>query len=343
MRKLLNTLYVTSEDTYLARKGETVLVRVAGETKYCIPIHNLDGIICFGRVGCSPPLMGLCGENKVNLSFISINGRFLARVQGPVSGNVLLRRNQYRIADDIEKGVGIARSIVIAKIANSRNILFRAARDRPDSPAVITFRETAERLSRLMDSIADTNDLDKVRGIEGLAGQMYFGVFDNFITAQKKHFHFETRNRRPPKDNINALLSFLYTILTHDVVSALESVGLDPAVGFLHADRPGRPGLALDLMEEFRGYLVDRLALSLINRKQITERGFTITESGAVRMDTDTRKIVITAYQKRKQEEIKHPFLDEKIEIGLLPYAQAMLLARHVRGDMDTYPPFLIK
>lgn len=343
MRKLLNTLYVTSDDSYLARKGDNVLVRVEGETKLCIPIHTLDGIICMGRVGCSPPLMGLCGENKVNLSFVSPTGRFYARVQGPVSGNVLLRRNQYRRADDPVASVGIARSIVIAKIANSRNVLLRAARDRADDPAAPVFRETSERLARLLDNLHVTADIDKVRGTEGIAGQLYFGAFDHLITAQKDHFRFESRKRRPPTDNVNALLSFLYTILTHDVISALETIGLDPAVGFLHTDRPGRPGLALDLMEEFRAYLVDRLSLSLINRKQINEKGFTQTESGAVRMDDDTRRKVLTAYQKRKKETLRHPFLEEKMEIGLLPFVQATLLARHIRGDMEVYPPFLIK
>ena len=341
MKRLLNTLYVTTQGTYLRRDGDAVEVRVEGERKLHVPIHTLGGIVCFGQVSCSPALMGLCGEHQVTLSFMSINGRFLARVQGPVYGNVLLRREQYRRADDGERAADTARVIVAAKVSNSRTVLQRAARERPESEGASGLAEAVGRLGQILEELREPMSLDVLRGAEGEAGRAYFGVFDHLIAAQKEDFRFETRNRRPPLDNVNALLSFLYTLLAHDVASALEGVGLDPAVGFLHRDRSGRPGLALDLMEELRAYVADRLALTLINRQQIKAKGFRKTESGAVLMDDDTRKAVLVAYQKRKQEEIQHPFLKEKVAIGLVPHAQALLMARHLRGDLDGYPPFV--
>jgi CRISPR-associated protein Cas1 len=343
MKRLLNTLYITSQGAYLSRERETVVVRVKNEIKMRIPIHTLDSIICFGRVLCSPALLGLCGGNHVQVSFLSYNGRFLARVQGPISGNVLLRREQYRRADDIQCAGEIAKAVVIAKIANCRTVLLRAARDKPDNPNREKIRQDAEGLSRLLTELRDINGLDTVRGMEGKAAVVYFNVFDHLIFAQKSDFSFEKRNRRPPMDNVNALLSFHYTLLVHDVTSALESVGLDPAVGFLHRDRPGRPGLALDMMEEFRPFLADRLTLSLVNRNQINGGQFEKTESGAVMMNEKARKKVLVAYQKRKQEEINHPFLGERIPVGLLPYVQALLLARYLRGDLDGYPAFIWK
>lgn len=343
MKRLLNTLYVTTQGSYLAREGETVLVRVGGETKLRMPIHTLGSIICFGQVSCSPPLMGFCAERNVAISFLSERGRFFARVEGPVSGNVLLRREQYRRADDPEVSAELARAVVIAKIANCRTVLLRAARDRPQDEGAQKLSEAADRLAQHLRSLENPVPLDTVRGKEGDAARRYFDVFDHLITSQKKHFFFRERSRRPPLDNMNALLSFLYTILAHDVAAALEGVGLDPAVGYLHRDRPGRPGLALDIMEEFRPYLADRLALTLVNRQQIKGKGFRRTETGAVLMDDATRKEVLVAYQKRKQEEIQHPFLGEKVAIGLLPHVQALLLARCLRGDLDGYPPFLWK
>jgi CRISPR-associated protein Cas1 len=256
-----------------------------------------------------------------------------------VSGNVLLRRTQYRQADDPETSASIARTIVAAKIANSRTALLRAARERDAGIQELT--DAAEHLGALLTSLKNGMPLDSVRGIEGDAARAYFAVFDHFVTTQKEDFFFRERNRRPPLDNVNALLSFLYTLLTHDMSAAVEAVGLDSAVGFLHRDRPGRPGLALDLIEELRPFLADRLALSLINRMQIKGKGFVKSESGAIAMDDDTRKEVLVAYQKRKQEEIQHPFLGEKMVIGLLPHIQALLMARYLRGDIDTYPPFL--
>ena len=343
MKHLLNTLYITTQGAYLAREGETVLVRVDGETKLRVPIHTLGGVVCFGQVSCSPPLMGLCAERNVAISFLSERGRFWARVEGPVSGNVLLRREQYRRADNMETSAEIARAIVIAKIANSRTVLLRAARERPEDDGTPYLAEAAIYLSQLIKDLEAISPLDVVRGCEGDAAKTYFSVFDHLITAQKEDFFFHERNRRPPLDNMNAILSFLYTILAHDVASALETVGLDPAVGYLHRDRPGRPGLALDLMEEFRSYLADRLALSLVNRQQIKGSGFRRTETGAVLMDDATRKEVLVAYQKRKQEEIQHPFLGEKVAVGLLPYIQGLLMARYLRGDLDGYPPFIWK
>ena len=343
MKHLLNTLYVTTQGAYLSRDGETVLVRVEHETKLQVPIHTLGSIVCFGQVSCSPPLMELCGERNVTISFLSEYGRFWARVEGPVSGNVLLRREQYRRADSETSSADIARVIVTAKVANGRTVLLRGLRDHPDNPGASELEDAVLRLARVLDDLKEPIPLDSVRGQEGEAAWRYFAVFDHLITAQKEDFFFRQRSRRPPLDNMNALLSFLYTLLVHDVRSSLETVGLDPAVGFLHRDRPGRPGLALDLMEELRPFLADRLALSLVNLKQIKGSGFKRTETGAVMMDDATRKELLVAYQKRKQEEIQHPFINEKIAIGLIPYVQSLLLARHLRGDLDGYPPFIWK
>lgn len=341
MKQLLNTLFVTTQSSYLSKKGDTVLVNVEQKTRLRVPIHTLGSIVCFGNVGCSPFLMGLCGEKNVHLSFLTENGRFLARVHGPVSGNVLLRKEQYRRSDNLECSAEIARSIVLAKIANCRVVLQRTLRDRSDLSTNHFLTSSQNDLARTLDDLKCTVPLDTVRGIEGIAANTYFGIFDHLITANKDSFYFNSRNRRPPLDNVNTLLSFIYTLLVHDINSALETVGLDPAVGFLHRDRPGRPSLALDMMEEFRPYLADRLVLSLINRQQVKDSGFKKTESGAVIMDDDTRKTVLVAWQKRKQEELVHPFLQEKIQIGLLPHVQAMLMARFLRGDLDGYPPFL--
>jgi CRISPR-associated protein Cas1 len=341
MRQLLNTLYITTQGAYLHREGETVLVNVEQETRLQVPIRGLSGIVCFGRVSCSPFLMALCAETGVGLAFLTENGRFLARVQGPVSGNVVLRRGQYKWAEDPEKALPIASSVVLAKVANSRQNLVRALREYPDHPQSPALEFAVKRLASILDDVRSANSVDRVRGHEGDAARVYFSVFDHLIIAKKDDFFFRGRSRRPPLDNMNALLSFLYTLLTHDVVSALETVGLDPAVGYLHLDRPGRPSLALDLVEELRPILADRLALTLTNRKQISPSGFRQSETGGIVMDEDTRKEVIVAYQNRKKEEIVHPFLNERIPFGMLPYAGASLLARFIRGDLDGYPSFL--
>jgi CRISPR-associated protein Cas1 len=343
VKRLLNTLYVTLQGAYLSREGETAVVGVDGEVRLRVPVHTLAGIVCFGNVSCSSPLMDLCGEKNVGVSFFSERGRFMARVEGPTHGNVLLRREQYRRADDAASCAALARGFVAGKIANSRTVLLRALRDHGEQMRSAALQGAADRMARVAQRLPAAGTLDELRGCEGDASRLYFEAFDHLIVAQKEDFFFRERSRRPPLDNVNALLSFLYTLLAHDVESALEGVGIDPQVGFLHRDRPGRPGLALDVMEELRPILADRLALSLVNLQQIRGGGFRKTETGAVVMDDATRKEVIVAYQKRKQEEIHHPFLDEKIEIGLIPHAQALLLSRHLRGDLDGYPPFLWK
>jgi len=338
-----NTLFVTTDGTYLAREGNAILVRIEQQTKLRVPIHTINSIVCFGRVSCSPAAMQLATSQGVAIVFLNIHGRFIARLHGPTTGNVLLRREQYRRAEQPDACAAIARAIIAAKIANCRTALQRTLRDHPGHHDNDEIQRAVHQLRRLITQLKQQQPLDIIRGIEGDAARTYFGVFDHLIIDQKEHFSFSGRNRRPPTDNVNALLSFLYTLLVHDVASALETVGLDPAVGFLHRPRPGRPSLALDLMEELRPFLADRLALSLINRRQVSHKGLRTTESGAVVMDDATRRIVLIAGQKRKQEPIRHPFLDERIPIGLLPHMQAILLARHLRGDLDGYPPFIWK
>jgi CRISP-associated protein Cas1 len=336
MRKLLNTLYVTLPQAYLSKEGETVLVRQEQETRLRVPILMLEGIVCVGQVSMSPALMGFCAEHNVGVSFLSEYGRFLARIQGPVHGNVLLRREQYRRADAEAEAMAIARSVLLAKIANGRTALLRAAREHPSE----TLDRVSAQMGESLRALESAGTLESLRGVEGDAAHGYFSVFDELILQQKEAFFFHERSRRPPLDNVNALLSFLYVLLAHDVESALEVAGLDPAVGFLHRDRPGRASLALDLMEELRPVLADRLALTLINRRQVAAPGFIRSGSGGVTMNDATRKEVLVAWQLRKQEEILHPFLNERIPFGLVPYAQALLLARHLRGDLDAYPSF---
>jgi len=343
MKKLLNTLFVSTPGAYLCHEGEAVLVKVESEIKLRVPIHGLGGIVCFGQVACSQPLMGLCGERGVLITFLTEHGRFLARVQGPVSGNVLLRRAQYRLSDDGVRSAAIARAAVAAKVANARTVLLRAQRDHADKAGQDELEAAAKRLGHLLRELEGTAEVERLRGQEGDAANTYFGVFNHLITAQKEAFFFHARSRRPPLDNMNALLSFLYTLLVHDATAALEGVGLDPQVGFLHAERPGRPSLALDLIEEFRPFLADRLALSLVNLRQVQGKDFQASETGAVTMSDGARKELLVAYQKRKQEEIQHPFLGETVAVGLLFHVQALLLARHIRGDLDGYPPFVWK
>lgn len=339
MKVLFNTLYVTLQDSYLSKDGECAVINHDHSVKAKIPLHLLQGIVVFGNVTCSPFLLGHCAEKGIAVSWLTQNGRFLASMHGPVSGNVLLRREQYRRADNPEQAAGIAASFIIGKVANCRTILLRANRETP-SPEL---EQATERLGQCLNRLCGPMPLDSVRGVEGEAAQIYFSVFSHLIRSQDADFIFSGRNRRPPRDAVNALLSFLYTLLAHDVRGALESCGLDPAVGFLHRDRPGRPGLALDVMEEFRAYLADRLACTLINRGQVKSNGFAASESGAFIMDEKTRKTVLAAWQERKQEPVMHPFLQEKMPVGLLLHCQAQLLARHLRGDLDAYPPFVIR
>ncbi len=341
MKKQLNTLFVTSQGSYLSKEGETVVVKVENEIRLRLPIHTLDGIICFGNILCSPFLLGFCAERDVAVSFLTERGRFLARVQGPVSGNVLLRREHYRRADDPDTSSKISTAVLTGKLANCRTVLRRALRDHPEKLDKDEVNLASKLLKDSLNRLKPELSLNVLRGIEGEAAHTYFKVFNCLITSQKNDFVFNGRNRRPPLDNVNCLLSFIYTLLMHDVRSALESVGLDSAVGFLHRDRPGRPGLALDMMEEFRPFIADRLTLSLINLSQVVNAGFNKSESGAVLMDDDTRKTVLVAYQKRKQDEIMHPFIEEKVPVGMLFYRLAIRPGRYLRGDLDGYPAFI--
>ena len=341
MKKLLNTLSVTKQNAYLHKDGETAVVELDKQVLLRLPIHTLSGIVTFGNVMTSPYLLNLCAERGVCLSMFSEHGKFLARVEGPVSGNVLLRLAQMRAYEDKERKGDLARSFVIGKLYNARAVLMRRMRDHGDTPSLKAGAECHwEVLRRVRDSPPDAG---RIRGLEGEAAAVYFGCFNDLLVAQKEEFAIASRNRRPPRDPMNALLSYLYTLLAHECRGALEGVGLDPQIGFLHEVRPGRPALALDLMEEFRAVLADRIALSLVNLKQVAHKDFKATESGAVVMSDAARKTVLTAWQKKKQEQVEHPFLKERMPVGLLPHAQAMLLARHLRGDLDAYPPFLMK
>jgi len=343
MKRHLNTLFVTTQGAYLSKEGETVTVKVDGEVRMKVPVHTIGGIVCFGQVMCSPFLMGFCAERNVAVSFLTENGRFLARVQGPVSGNVLLRREQYRKADDPAFSAEAAKSFVTGKLINMRAVLNRFLRDHADKPDADRVEQASKLIGSSIRRLQNETTLDVIRGIEGDSSHVYFSVFDHLITSRKEDFTFQERNRRPPMDRVNCMLSFLYTLVMHDIRSALETSGLDPAVGFLHRDRPGRYGLALDMMEEFRPFIADRLTLSLINLSQVRKQGFDTKENGAVLMDEETRKTVLVAYQKRKQDELEHPFLKMKVTVGLLYHIQATLLARHLRGDLDGYPPFIWK
>lgn len=343
MKTHQNTLYVTTQGAYLAKDGAAVAVRIDKETRLRVPLHNLDGIVCFGRIGCSPLLLGAAAEAGLSVSLLTEHGRFLAAVNGFTAGNVLLRREQYRAADDPEKSAALARSFILGKVLNCRGVLLRAGRDAPQGERRDRLGQIAKRLSGRLVEIQQESSLDALRGLEGETAVQYFSAFNDLQTRPDPDFAFTRRSRRPPTDRINALLSFVYTLLLHDVRSACEATGLDAAVGYLHRDRPGRPGLALDLMEEFRPHLADRLVFSLINRQQLTPASFTIQETGGVVLDEASRKTVLVAWQDRKQEEIVHPFLKERMSVGLLPHVQARLLARRLRGDLDAYPPMIWK
>jgi CRISPR-associated protein Cas1 len=343
MRKLLNTLYVTTPESYLSLEGETVTIRRDENIVARLPLHNLEAIVTLGYTGASPALMGACAQRNISLTFLTASGRFSARVVGKSCGNVLLRREQYRVCDNEERSCTLAKCFITGKIYNARWILERAARDHGLRLDVERLKSVSAALSEKLKSLRGCADLEQLRGIEGNAASLYFGELDNLILQQKDDFYFSDRNKRPPTDNVNAMLSFCYTLLAGDCASALETVGLDAYAGFLHRDRPGRVSLALDLMEEFRGLFADRFVITLINRREVSNSGFQRRENGAVMMDNDTRKALLSAWQERKRETIVHPFLKEKVEWGLVPYVQAMLLARHLRGDMDGYPPFLWK
>jgi len=340
MKALGNILYVTTPKAYLSLDGENVVVKKDDATAMRLPLHNLENIVCFSYPGVSPALMGACVERAIGLCFLRPTGRFLARVTGRQQGSVLLRKKQYALSQDEAASVGIAKSILLGKIANCRKVVERARRDHALLVDVDKLQATSDFLKEILPTIQAATTTESLRGLEGNAAKRYFGVFGQLVIQQQESFTFEKRSRRPPLDKMNSLLSFLYTLLTQEVASALETVGLDPFVGFLHVDRPGRPSLALDMMEELRPVFADRLALSLVNRKQITGDGFVEKESGGILMDDETRKKVLAAWQKRKQEEILHPYLKERIPFGLIPHVQATLLVRHLRGDLDAYPPF---
>lgn len=340
MRKLLNTLYVTTPEAYLSKDGLNVVVSVDKEERLRIPVMNLESIVTFGYMGASPGLMKLCTDNNVSLVFMTPQGRFIGRIQGATRGNVLLRKKQYSLSEDENVALHLAKLFITGKVFNTRSVLQRFIRDNgPDEEVETVIKQLDWRKNRIL----EVRDLDTLRGEEGQAANTYFGVFDHLILHQKEDFPFHGRSRRPPKDEVNAMLSFVYTLIANDIAAALESVGLDPYVGFMHALRPGRTSLALDMMEELRAYLGDRLVLSMINRRQVSKKDFIRQGDESFVMTDDCRKELISNWQKRKKELIEHPYLKEKIPVGLIPYTQALLLARYLREDLDDYPVYLMR
>ncbi len=339
MKRHINTLYITSPDAYIHKEGMTFVVEIDKEKVLQAPVQTIENIVCFGFKSVTPALMAFCAENNIGVSYLTTHGKFLARVYGEQRGNVLLRKKQYSVSDSEEAALVIARNVVAAKIANSRNILQRHLRNHGETGGC-DIRGAVHSLARTLNLVEQAHGLDALRGFEGDAASTYFSCFNALITAQKEDFTFRGRSRRPPLDNVNALLSFVYMLLVNDIRSALETTGLDPQVGFLHRLRPGRPSLALDIMEELRAYIADRVVLNLINLQQVRKEDFEIRETGEIRIADKARKEVLVAYQKRKDEIIEHPFLGDKTTIGLIPHIQAMLLARNLRGDLKEYPPF---
>ncbi|MBO0421869.1 type I-C CRISPR-associated endonuclease Cas1c [Enterococcus plantarum] len=342
MKKLLNTLFVTTRDAYLALDGENIVVKI-DEQKNRVPLHNIEAIVTSGYLGASPALMRKCAEKNIGITFLTNSGKFGSRVTGGTTGNVTLRKKQYRLSDTEAESLEIARHFIIGKLYNQRWMLERMTRENPMRIDVERFKQISGELKKYIEDIREVGDLESLRGIEGQAANRYFLLFDQMILQQKSDFGFYGRNRRPPLDNVNAMLSLAYTLLAQECAAALETVGLDPYVGFMHQDRPGRASLALDLMEELRGIYADRFVLTLINKKMVTEKHFVKKESGAVILTDDGRRIFFQKWQEKKQEQIQHPFLGEKINWGLVPYAQALLLSRFLRDDLDGYPPFLWK
>lgn len=343
MKKLLNTLYISSEMKYLSLDGGNVVIKEENCEVGRMPLHNLDMIVTFSRLGASPALLGRCAQENIAVVFLSPNGSFLAKVEGKTRGNVLLRKKQYQVSENDAGCVEIARNIILGKVYNARWVIERTKRDHSMQVDTERLTKVSIELKNSMQAIIESSTVDALRGYEGEAASRYFSVFDELILQQKEDFFFHGRTRRPPLDNVNALLSFCYTLLTTMTTAALETVGLDPCVGFMHSDRPGRYSLALDIMEELRPALVDRFVLRLINKRIIMAKDFVQKEDGAIIMTDESRKKVLSEWQKRKQEEIIHPYLKEKIQWGMVPFAQAMLLARYLRGDIDAYPPFFWK
>lgn len=343
MKKLLNTLYVTSTDKYLSLDGENIVILADREECGRVPLHNLEAIVTFGYSGISPALLGKCAADNISVSFMSRHGKFLAGVVGPYCGNVVLRKTQYRLSESEEECTKIAKNIIFGKLFNSRWVIERATRDYSNSLDVEKLKNVSLQIKNSMESISDCVDTASLRGVEGEAATRYFSVFDDLILRQKDDFFFRERNRRPPTDAVNAMLSFSYTMLTSMVTSALYCVGLDPFVGYLHKDRPGRASLALDMIEELRSVFADRFVLTMINRKIVNKDDFMTKENGAVIFIDNGKQKFLKSWQNRKLTEIKHPYLEEKVQWGMVPYVQALLLARYLRGDIDGYPPFLWK
>lgn len=343
MRQLLNVLFVTKPEVYMGLNGENITVKEGDTIIARYPLHNLEGVVCFSNLGMSPSLMEKCVEQNVSICFLTPTGRFRARVIGETRGNVLLRKKQYRIADSAKESIKIARNFILGKIYNEKWQLERYIRQYSLRVNAEEMRLASERLSKFMTEIEGCEDLEQLRGYEGSAQVVYFGSFDHMILNQKEEFYFHERTKRPPEDRVNSLLSFAYTLLANDIAAALETVGLDPYVGFMHQDRPGRTSLANDMIEELRAPIADRFVLSLINRKQLKADDFEINENRSVYIKEDARRTFISEWQKNKQEELTHPFLSEKISWGLVPYAQALLMARYLRGDLEQYPPFFWK
>lgn len=343
MKKLLNTLYITNPDYYLSLEGETVTVLSEKKRIGKIPLHNLESIITCGYMGASPALMGKCAQDGISIIFLSRNGKFLARIVGEQYGNVILRKTQYRVSECEEESLELAKCFIISKLYNSRWILERAIRDHKLRVDTEALKSASLTLKNSLNSSYECKSMDLLRGIEGEAASIYFGVFNELILQQEEDFSFEFRSRRPPLDKVNALLSFAYVLLTSMCTSALESVGLDPYVGFMHTIRPGRKSLALDLVEELRSVFADRFVITLINKKLILSKYFIEQEDGAVLLNDEGKKIFFKYWQQKKLEVIEHPYLKEKVEWGMVPYVQALLLSRYLRGDLDSYPAFFWK
>lgn len=343
MRKLLNTLYITSNDYYLSLDGENLVITQSKKEIGRLPLHNLEAVVTCGYAGASPALMEKCAANNISMTFLSITGRFRAKVTGKAYGNILLRRSQYRMSDDKEAALKIARNFMIGKIYNERSVINRAIRDYSERLDIEQLSRVSEQLKDILQMVKEAGTMEKLRGYEGEAASRYFSQFNQLILQQKEDFSFDVRNRRPPLDKVNALLSFTYSLVTSMCVAALETVGLDPYVGFMHTDRPGRCSLALDLVEELRAPYADRFVLSCINKKMVDSADFEQKENGAVFLNESGRKKYLSAWQNKKVEKLMHPYLQENIEWGLVPYAQALLLARYIRGDLEGYPPFFWK
>jgi CRISPR-associated protein Cas1 len=341
MRKLLNTLYITNPESYLSLDGENIVVLVNGETKIRLPFVNIENIVCFNYLGMSPALTGKCMRLGIDVNFVSPSGKYLGTVSGEIRGNVTLRRRQYRMFDDEAVCLELSKNAVAAKLHNSAYVLSRTLRDNADSANTGDIAAAVEYMKNNIEKLYGLNDADSVRGLEGESARVYFGVFDGLIIKQKESFKFLSREKRPPLDNVNALLSYFYTILGFEIKAALNTVGLDPYVGFFHTDRSGRASLALDMLEELRAAVVDRFVLSLINLNQISGKDFLQKEGGGILLTDDGRKTALKSWQDRKNDEFKHPIINEKIKFGLLPYVQAQLMAKFIRGDDAEYAPFL--